>query len=43
MVLQPGDTAPNVNLQTLDGQAFSLADTWRSGRHVLLIFLRHLG
>ena len=40
---QTGDKAPGFALQTLDGQPFSLSDTVRKGRNVLLVFLRHLG
>jgi peroxiredoxin len=42
-MMQIGDPAPDASLKTTDGQIISLAETWRSGRHVLLIFLRHLG
>lgn len=38
-----GDPAPDINLQTITGETVSLAETWRSGHHALLIFLRHLG
>ena len=40
--LQPGQPAPTVTLTTLDGRPVSLSDYWGSGRHLLLIFLRHL-
>jgi peroxiredoxin len=42
-MVQIGDLAPDVSLKTTNGQIVSLAETWRSGRHALLIFLRHLG
>lgn len=38
-----GDPAPEINLKTITGETVSLAETWRGGRHTLLIFLRHLG
>jgi peroxiredoxin len=41
--VQPGDPAPDVTLMTLEGKTVPLAETWRGGRHVLLVFLRHLG
>ena len=42
-MLKQGSIAPDFALPTADGQAVSLNDVLRSGRHVLLIFLRHLG
>ena len=42
-MLQVGDPAPDIRLVTVDGQAVSLAETWRARRSVLLVFLRHLG
>lgn len=42
-MLTIGDLAPEVKLATITGESVSLAQTWRSGRHALLIFLRHLG
>ncbi len=38
-----GDKAPDVMLATLEGQPLALADMWRGGRNVVLVFLRHLG
>jgi peroxiredoxin len=38
-----GAPAPGLRLQTLSGDAFTLADTLAAGQHVLLVFLRHLG
>lgn len=38
-----GHNAPNFDLCTVDGSSVSLHETLRSGRHVLLVFLRHLG
>jgi hypothetical protein len=35
--------APDVLLVTIDGKPISLAETWRGGQNVLLVFLRHLG
>lgn len=40
--LQLGQPAPSVPMTTLDGRSVSLADYWGNGRHLLLIFLRHL-
>jgi len=42
-MLKVGNNAPNFNLFTVDGSTVSLHETLRSGRHVLLVFLRHLG
>lgn len=42
-MLKIGDPAPDVTLMTITGETVSLAETWRSERHILLIFLRHLG
>jgi hypothetical protein len=42
-LLQPGDVAPDFELQTTEGQSVSLGGTLRDGRSVLLVFLRHLG
>jgi peroxiredoxin len=38
-----GDAAPDFRLKTIDGEAVALQDVVDSGRHVLLVFLRHLG
>ena len=43
MVLQVGDLAPDVRPRDLEGQEISLANYWKSGQNVLLVFLRHLG
>jgi peroxiredoxin len=43
MGLKVGDLAPDVRLSDLEGHAVSLANYWRSGQNVLLVFLRHLG
>ena len=42
-MLKPGHKAPNLTLKTVDGRDIALADAWRTGRHVVLVFLRHLG
>jgi hypothetical protein len=42
-MLTTGDPAPVVTLKTITGETVSLVETWRSGCHTLLIFLRHLG
>ena len=43
MMLKPGDSAPDIILNTLEDQKYPLAKTWQSGQNVLLIFTRHLG
>ena len=40
--LRPGQPAPDVMLQLLDGRSVSLSSYWGNGRATLLIFLRHL-
>jgi peroxiredoxin len=42
-VLREGSLAPDFTLPTADGQLVSLGEALRSGRNVLLVFLRHLG
>lgn len=42
-MLKAGNNAPNFNLCTVNGASVSLHKTLGSGRHVLLVFLRHLG
>lgn len=42
-MVNPGDKAPNLILKTIDEQPMALAETWRTGKNVLLVFLRHLG
>jgi peroxiredoxin len=42
-LLQPGDIAPDFELQTAEGQSVSLSGSLRDGRSILLVFLRHLG
>lgn len=42
-VLRPGLPAPNINLQTIDGEWVELAEYWQRAPHTLVIFLRHLG
>jgi peroxiredoxin len=37
-----GQKAPDVALQTMEGDSVALADLWGNGRSLLLIFLRHL-
>jgi len=37
-----GQKAPNVQLQTLEGEVVTMASLWGNGRSALLIFLRHL-
>jgi hypothetical protein len=40
--LKVGQPAPNVQLQTLEGELVMLDRLWGNGRSLLLIFLRHL-
>ena len=40
--LQTGQQAPNVTVKNMAGETVELAEMWRAGRNVLLIFLRHL-
>jgi len=34
--------APNIQLQTIEGDSVALDSLWENGRSALLIFLRHL-
>lgn len=43
MVVWPGDIAPAFRLPTVWGEVRSLSEATARGRHVLLVFLRHLG
>jgi peroxiredoxin len=43
MVVRPGDTAPEFRLPAIGGEVRSLSEATARGRHVLLVFLRHLG
>jgi peroxiredoxin len=43
LALQSDDTAPDFILTTVEGQIVSLSRVFRTGRSVLLVFLRHLG
>jgi peroxiredoxin len=38
---RPGDPAPPIDLRTIQGERFQLAD--REGRAVVVTFLRHAG
>lgn len=38
-----GQRAPDFQLQSIEGEQISLGETLKSGNHVLLVFLRHLG
>ncbi len=40
--IKPGQPAPDVPLQTIDGDSLQLSQAWNQGQHTLLIFLRHL-
>ena len=42
-MLKPGDKAPDVVLENLEGQTMTLSAYWQQGKNVLLVFLRHLG
>lgn len=42
-MLKAGHNAPNFDLCTVDGSTVSLHEILRSGQHVLVVFLRHLG
>ena len=42
-MLKSGQKAPSLILKTVEGQDIALADTWREGRNIVLVFLRHLG
>ena len=42
-MVREGDVAPDFRLKTADGEAVAVRDVVDSGRHVLLVFLRHLG
>ena len=42
-MLHPGDKAPEIKLKTVEGQTIALANIWREGHNILLVFLRHLG
>lgn len=42
-MVQVGQKAPDVLLQTLDSRFQSLSAYWGNGRSALLLFLRHLG
>lgn len=43
MPLEPGATAPNFTLRTVEGQPLSLRNSQQNKPNTLLIFLRHLG
>jgi peroxiredoxin len=42
-VYNPGDPAPDLMLEDLNGSKVNLSDIWGQGNNALLIFLRHLG
>lgn len=42
-MIKPGQKAPSLSLTTIDGQEIALAEMWREGRAMVLVFLRHLG
>lgn len=42
-MLKPGDVAPDFALPTVEGRQVSLQQFLGRGRHVWLVFLRHLG
>ncbi|MEZ4541483.1 hypothetical protein [Promineifilum sp.] len=41
-LLRPGQPAPDLVLDRLDGDPIPLSAYWGNGRRLLLIFLRHL-
>lgn len=41
--LKVGDSAPNLVLETINGERAALADYWENSEILLIIFLRHLG
>lgn len=41
-LLRPGQPAPDLVLDRLDGDPIPLSTYWGNGRRLLLIFLRHL-
>jgi peroxiredoxin len=43
MYLKPNSSAPNFSLQTVEGEQITLNEVLKSGKHVLLVFLRRLG
>src|SRR5687767_8925587 len=43
LLLNVGDHAPGFSLQTVEGDQVSLDQLRQSGKHILLVFLRHLG
>jgi peroxiredoxin len=40
--LKVGQKAPNIQVQTIEGESVALDKFWGNGRYTLLIFLRHL-
>lgn len=42
-LLKYGNRAPDIKLMTVEGNAYTLLNEIEHGRHVLLVFLRHLG
>ena len=38
-----GQRAPDFRIQSIEGEQITLGEVLRSGNHVLLVFLRHLG
>ena len=42
-ILKVGSEAPDFTAYTLDGEPVTLDDLSSGGRHLLLVFLRHLG
>ncbi len=40
--IKVGQKAPDVDLQTIDGEPVQLSSAWSDGHNALIIFLRHL-
>ena len=40
---QDGNSAPDLNLLTVEGESFTLSEELQKGKNILLVFLRHLG
>ncbi|MCZ7570284.1 MAG: hypothetical protein M5U01_17100 [Ardenticatenaceae bacterium] len=43
MIVQPGETAPDFTLKSVEGPPIALGEILSGGRNALLVFLRHLG
>lgn len=43
MNLKTNSTAPDFTLKNIEGEQITLSEVLKTGNHVLLVFLRHLG